>query len=207
MPCGWTWLVGFSQSSTVVSKAGGISAQNASGVRVLRSLMAFKKKKKWNVDGFAPLYTIFTSRIACWYKCQTQGRKIGHSNPDRSSRRIFFSRVNFVCWLSFSVCFTPVLPQWHIEDPGHSAIVQVAGYTYTGIHSWPNEVRVGWLCCCPGIVWEPVRKWAHVQLIRVHSGRVISARWATVGWSWPKEWNWCAQANLRFKKKKDKSPW
>ena len=24
------------------------------------------------------------------------------------------------------------------------------------MHPWPNEVRVGWLCHCPGIVWEPI---------------------------------------------------
>ena len=39
----------------------------------------------------------------------------------RSSARIFFSRVNFVCWLLFSVCSILVLPQWHVKDPGHSA--------------------------------------------------------------------------------------
>ena len=36
-------------------------------------------------------------------------------------RRIFFSRVNFVCWLLFRVCSTPMLLQWHVKDPGHSA--------------------------------------------------------------------------------------
>ena len=40
-----------------------------------------------------------------------------------------------------------------------------------------------------GIVWEPVRKWAHTQAIREHSVTVVSARWASVDWSWPKEWN------------------
>ena len=38
-----------------------------------------------------------------------------------SGKRIFFSRVNFVCWLLFGVHFTPMLPQSHIKDPGHSA--------------------------------------------------------------------------------------
>ena len=33
---------------------------------------------------------------------------------------------------------------------------------------------------------------------------VVSARWATVDWSKPKEWNWCARADLHFKKKKKK---
>ena len=33
----------------------------------------------------------------------------------------FSSPVNFVCWLLFGVRSTPVLPQWHVKDPGHSA--------------------------------------------------------------------------------------
>ena len=61
---------------------------------------------------------------------------------------------------------------------------------------------VGWLCRCAGIVWEPIRNRAHMQLVREHSVTVIYVHWATVDWSWPKEWNWCAQANLHFKKKK-----
>ena len=40
----------------------------------------------------------------------------------RHGGRIFFSRVNFLCWLLFSYLFhSPVLPQQHIKDPGHSA--------------------------------------------------------------------------------------
>ena len=69
--------------------------------------------------------------------------------------------------------------------------VQVAGYTQTRVHPWPNEVGVGWLCRCAGIVWEPFRKRAHTQLIRKHSDTVFSARWATVDWSLCKEWNKC----------------
>ena len=34
---------------------------------------------------------------------------------------MFFSRVYFVCWLVFVVRSTPVLPQLHAKDPGHSA--------------------------------------------------------------------------------------
>ena len=51
----------------------------------------------------------------------TRDQKVVSSNPGRSSGRLFFSRVNFVCGLLFSVCFTPVLPQWHVKDPGNSA--------------------------------------------------------------------------------------
>ena len=65
--------------------------------------------------------------------------------------------------------------------------VQVAGYAWAHIRPWPNKVGVGWLCRCPGIEWEPVRKRGHMQLIREHSTTVISARWAIVDWSWPKQ--------------------
>ena len=51
-----------------------------------------------------------------------------------------------------------------------------------------SEFGVSWLCCCAGIVLEPIRKRAHT-LVRLHSATVVSARWATVDWSWPKEWN------------------
>ena len=33
--------------------------------------------------------------------------------------------------------------------------MQVAGYTLTRLHLWPNKVGVGWQCC-PAIVWEPI---------------------------------------------------
>ena len=41
-----------------------------------------------------------------------------------------------------------------------------------------------------------------MQLVREHLATVISvsAHWATVDWSWPKEWRWCVRANLHFKK-------
>ena len=37
------------------------------------------------------------------------------------------------------------------------------------------------------IVWEPIRKRAHTQLVRKYSATVVSARWATVDWSWHNE--------------------
>ena len=59
--------------------------------------------------------------IACWLVRRTRDRKVASSNPGWSGVRLFFSRVNFVCWLLFGVRSTPVLPQWHVKDPGHSA--------------------------------------------------------------------------------------
>ena len=63
---------------------------------------------------------------------------------------------------------------------------------------------MGWLCRCPGIVWEPIRKQAHAQLVRKRSTTVVSARWATVDWPWHKEWNKCGRANVHFKKTTNK---
>ena len=39
-------------------------------------------------------------------------------------------------------------------------------------------------------------KRAHMQLVRECSFTVISACWAILVWSWPKEWNWCIQLEL-----------
>ena len=43
-------------------------------------------------------------------KHRTHDWKVASLNPDRRGRRIFFSRVNFVCWLLFSVHSMPMLP-------------------------------------------------------------------------------------------------
>ena len=61
------------------------------------------------------------SGIACWSESRTRDRKVASSIPGRSGGIIFLSRVNFVCWLLFGVRSTPVLPQWHVKDPGPSA--------------------------------------------------------------------------------------
>ena len=68
---------------------------------------------------FVPGYTC--NVIACWLERRTRDRKVASSNPGRNGGRIFFSRVNFVCWLLFGVRSTPVLPQWHVKVPCHSA--------------------------------------------------------------------------------------
>ena len=47
--------------------------------------------------------------IACWLERWTCHRKVASSNPGWSSGRIFFSRANFLCWLLFGVCSTPML--------------------------------------------------------------------------------------------------
>ena len=61
------------------------------------------------------------SRDSVLVECRTRDGKVASSNLSRSGGRILFSRVYFVCWLLFGVRSTPVLPQWHVKDPGRSA--------------------------------------------------------------------------------------
>ena len=58
---------------------------------------------------------------------RTIDRKVPGSSPGRSGGRIFFSVVNFLCWLLFRYQFHPMLPQQHVKDPGHSS--KSAGYS------------------------------------------------------------------------------
>ena len=67
------------------------------------------------------LLSITCNLVACWLERRTRDRKVASSNPGWSGGRIFFSRVNFVCRLLFGVRSIPVLPQWHVKDPGQSA--------------------------------------------------------------------------------------
>ena len=65
-------------------------------------------------------YVFRGAGIACWLQHRSHDRKVASSNPGRNGGRMF-SWVNFVCWLLFGVRSTPVLSQWHVTDPGHSA--------------------------------------------------------------------------------------
>ena len=83
------------------------------------------------------LYAVIGQRgagITCLLERQTHDRKVVRLIPSRSGGRIFFFWVNFVCWLVFSVCSTPVLPQWHIKGPVHSA-KSVDGRLHLNMHT------------------------------------------------------------------------
>ena len=100
----------------------------------------------------------------------------------------FFSRVNFVCWLLFSVCSTPVLPQWHIKEPSHSA-KSAGGRLHLNMHK--TLTQWSWHGLTMPLSRRSVGTYqkTHTQIIREHLVTAISARWATVDWSWPREWN------------------
>ena len=62
-------------------------------------------------------YTVFKGAgIAWWLERRTRNRKVASSNPSRN-----FLHQSTLCADSLSVRFTPMLPQWHVKDPGHSA--------------------------------------------------------------------------------------
>ena len=59
--------------------------------------------------------------IAQWLVCRTCNQKDLGLSPHRSSRRIFFYMVSFLCWLYFGIFSTPTLPQLHVKYPGQYA--------------------------------------------------------------------------------------
>ena len=107
-----------------------------------------------------------------WVECFTCDQNVASSNLDRSNRRLFFSAVNFTSRLLFGVHSTPVLLQWHVKDPGHSA--KSAGgrlhlNTYTPLtqRSWSGLTMP---LCRHSL--EPIRKEAYTQLVREHSSQI-----------------------------------
>ena len=59
--------------------------------------------------------------IARWLERRTRDRKVASSNPGRAAEE--FSSPSQLCVLTLIRCPIPppVLPQWHVKDPGHSA--------------------------------------------------------------------------------------
>ena len=78
---------------------------------------------------------------------------------------------------------------WHVKDPGRS-VKSACGRLHLSMHtSLTQWSQNGLTMLLSRHGRGPVRKWAHMQFIREHLVTVISAHWATVDWSWPKEWN------------------
>ena len=64
----------------------------------------------------------------------THYQKVASSNPSRRGGRIFFPRVKIVCWLFLVSVPPPVLPQWHLKDPGHS-VISAGGRLHLNTHT------------------------------------------------------------------------
>ena len=59
--------------------------------------------------------------MACWLERRTRDRKVASSNPGRNGGRIFLFQSQLCVLTLIRVRSTPVLLQWHVKDPGHSA--------------------------------------------------------------------------------------
>ena len=151
-----------------------------------------------NVE-FVICYTLLSPRVtnvegillevACSLERRTRDRKFASSNPGKSGGRIFFSRVNFACWLLFGVRSTPVLPQWHVKCSGHSA-KSAGGRLKLNTHT-PLTRRSRRGLTMPLFrhsvgTYQETSSHATRQETLGHSRL---SRWATVDWFWPKEWN------------------
>ena len=101
------------------------------------------------------------------------------SNPGRSGRKFFFSRLNFLCRLLIRVRSTPRYRSgtW-LKSPVSLPNMEVAGYAYPRMHPSPHEVGVGYAAHV--VAWNVSGKWAYMQLVKKPLSTVVSARWATV---------------------------
>ena len=63
----------------------------------------------------------------------THDRKVVSLNPGRSGGRNFF--FSYLCVLTLTgVCSTPILLQWHVKDPNHSA-KSAGGRSHLNMHT------------------------------------------------------------------------
>ena len=94
--------------------------------------------------------------IAQWLECRTRDRKVVGSNPCWSGGRIFFSRVNFLCWLLFRYPFHPRVTAVARKRPRSSC--QKRRWQVTAKHAYTLRM---WLCM----------KWHGAWLYGVHRTR------------------------------------
>ena len=101
--------------------------------------------------------------------------------------------------------YSPVLPQWHVKDPGHSA-KSADGRSQLNTRTLLTQRSRSRLTI--PLSRQSVGTYSetryHATLsgsIRPQSSQLAGPLWIYLG---IKEWNYCARANLHFKKKKKK---
>ena len=112
--------------------------------------------------------------IACWLEHRTLDRKVASSNPGRSGGENFLLQSQ-LCVLSLIRCpFQPHVPA--VVRKRSRSFCQKCRWQVTPKHAYTLDPTKSELADCPGMVWEPIRKRAHTQLVREHSVTVVSAR-------------------------------
>ena len=94
--------------------------------------------------------------IAQWLECWTRDQKVLGSNPCRSGGRIFFSKVDFLCWLLFRYPFHPRVTAVAHKRP--RSLCQKCRWQVTAKHTYTLRM---WLCM----------KWHGAWLYGVHRMR------------------------------------
>ena len=100
-----------------------------------------------------PKFNIWGAGVAQWLEHQTCDRKVAGSNPCWSGGRIFFSRVNFLCWLLFRYLFYPRVTAVARKRP--QSFCQMHRWQVTAKHAYTLRM---WLCM----------KWHGAWLYGVH---------------------------------------
>ena len=67
--------------------------------------MFVKYKGSIKGNNFENLCLVCMYVLYLWLERQTRDQKVPGSSPRKNSGRIFFSRVNFLCWLLFRYPF------------------------------------------------------------------------------------------------------
>ena len=91
--------------------------------------------------------------IAQWLERRTRDRKVAGSIPCWGGRRIFFSRVNFLCWLLF----------WYPFHPCVTAVARKRPRSSCQKHRWQVTAKHAYTLC----MWLCM-KWQGAWLYGVH---------------------------------------
>ena len=108
--------------------------------------------------------------IVQWLQHCTGNRKVTGLSPSRSGRRIFFSGSTFSADSYFGIHSTPVLPQQHVKNLGHSA-KSAGGRLQLNAHA-PHVCGFAW----HHVTWCVV-VWCTQNALRQQQFHNAPARW------------------------------
>ena len=92
------------------------------------------------------------SGIAQWLERRTRDWKVVGSNPCKSGGRIFFSRVNFLCWLLFQYPFHPRV----------TAVAHKRSQSFCQKCRWQVTAEHPYTLLC-GFEWSDTVNWCMVE--------------------------------------------